>query len=142
MAGWWISTSSAGRSETSSGRRSRPSSSFPISPAQAGPDEAARLAAESDDQARFVESRLRVYVGREDVQRELVAYTLGNEPKPCLVTGPSGSGKSAALAKFVSKARKDLPGVTLISHFIGASPVRPPCATCSNGCAASYTTNC
>ncbi|MFI5453968.1 MAG: DUF4062 domain-containing protein [Isosphaerales bacterium] len=91
-------------------------------PAPAGLDEAARLAAEADDQARFVESRLRVYVGREDVQRELVAYTVGNEPKPCLVTGPSGSGKSAALARFVDRAAEDLPGVQVISHFVGASP--------------------
>jgi len=91
-------------------------------PAPAGPDEAARLAAESDDQARFVESRLRVYLGREDVQRDLVAYALGNEPEPCLVTGPSGSGKSAALGQFVSKATEALPGIPVIAHFIGASP--------------------
>src|SRR5271157_1435797 len=91
-------------------------------PAPAGPDEAARLAAEADDQARFVEQRLRVYVGREGVQRALVAYALSNEAQPCLVTGPSGSGKSAALAQFVDRAAMDLPGVPVIAHFIGASP--------------------
>jgi WD40 repeat protein len=90
--------------------------------APSGLDEAAHLSAEADDQARFVESRLRVYVGREDVQRALVDYALGNEPMPCLVTGPSGSGKSAALAKFVDRAKNDLPGLPVIAHFIGASP--------------------
>ena len=58
------------------------------------------MANEANEQARFIESRLRVYVGREDVQRALVAYALGSETLPCLMTGPSGSGKSAAMARF------------------------------------------
>jgi telomerase protein component 1 len=83
-------------------------------------NEASRLADEADDQARFVDSRLRVYVGRDDVQRELVAYALGNEAKPCLVSGPSGSGKSAALARFVVESAKALPNAVVIAHFVGA----------------------
>jgi WD40 repeat protein len=85
-------------------------------------DEAARLSAEADDQARFVESRLRVYVGREDLQRDLVAYSLSDSSKLCLVTGPGGSGKSASLAQFVVRSSAALPGVVMLSHFIGASP--------------------
>ena len=57
------------------------------------------LAEEQDYHERFIESRLRVYVGREKINDELLAFADGNDPIPCLVTGPSGSGKSAALAR-------------------------------------------
>lgn len=86
------------------------------------------LAEEQDYHARFMESRLRVYVGREKINDDLLAFVEGNDPVPCLVTGPSGSGKSAALAQFVSKfSSKYRPGiedesVLVIPHFIGASP--------------------
>jgi telomerase protein component 1 len=81
---------------------------------------ASRLADLADDQARFVDSRLRVYVGRDDVQRELVAYALGNETKPSLVSGPSGSGKSAALARFVAESARAVPNAVVVAHFVGA----------------------
>lgn len=71
---------------------------------------------------RFMESRLRVYVGREALQTELTNFADGNDGKPALVTGPSGSGKSAALAKFATTYAERHPEVLLIPHFIGASP--------------------
>jgi hypothetical protein len=91
-------------------------------PAPARTDEAARFAAEADDQARFVESRLRVYVGRKDMRNQLAAFADGNERKLCLLTGESGSGKSAALARFVRTYRRARRQTIVISHFIGASP--------------------
>jgi hypothetical protein len=80
------------------------------------------LAEELDFHDRFMESRLRVYVGREQIQRKLFAFAEANEPVPCLVTGPSGSGKSASLAKFVTEYRPQNPDTLVIPHFVGASP--------------------
>lgn len=80
------------------------------------------LAEEEDYNDRFIESRLHVYVGREKVQRQLTEYAESNDTVPCLLTGPSGSGKSAALAKFVDTYKNEHLDVYLIPHFIGASP--------------------
>ena len=80
------------------------------------------LAQEADEHERFMESHLRVYVGRQDLHDALVAFADGDAPFPGLVTGPSGSGKSAALSRFVTEYRRIHPDVLVISHFIGASP--------------------
>ena len=84
------------------------------------------LAEERGFHERFIESRTRVYIGRQQLQDELKAFVTGAEAKPCLVTGPSGSGKSAALAKFVhdlASAPSDIPhSAFIIHHFVGASP--------------------
>jgi len=80
------------------------------------------LADEQDYHERFMESRLRVYVGREQINDALLAFADGNELVPCLVTGPSGSGKSAALARFVRDYQHKQPQTLVIPHFIGASP--------------------
>ncbi len=85
------------------------------------------LAEEQDYHERFMESRLRVYVGREQINDALLAFADGNDLIPCLVTGPSGSGKSAALARFVqtfaqSQIANQESKILIISHFIGASP--------------------
>lgn len=82
------------------------------------------LALEADFHERFVEAHVRVYVGREGLGNELAAYAEGDETHPCLLTGPSGSGKSAALAKFVrtcAAAHEGDEDVLLVPHFVGAS---------------------
>jgi len=68
-----------------------------VPPVEAGA-EADPLAIELDYHQRFMESRLRVYVGRENVQERLTAFAEGDATHPCLVTAAPGSGKSAALA--------------------------------------------
>ena len=80
-------------------------------PAETQPDP---MVEELDYHNRFMESRLRVYVGREQLNRDLLAFAEGDEPVACLVTGPSGSGKSAALAWFVTAA------LTKDGGFMGA----------------------
>jgi Domain of unknown function (DUF4062)/NACHT domain len=80
------------------------------------------LAEERDFHDRFMESRLRVYVGRKDVRNELARYADGDDKFPCVVTGGSGSGKSAALARFVRVYERARRGTLVIPHFIGASP--------------------
>jgi hypothetical protein len=52
----------------------------------------------------------------------LLAFADANDLVPCLVTGPSGSGKSAALARFVRDYQHEPPQTLVIPHFIGASP--------------------
>jgi hypothetical protein len=88
-------------------------------PAEAQPDP---LAEELDYHERFMESRLRVYVGRERISRELFSFAEGDEAVACLVTGPSGSGKSAALAHFLTDYRQQHPEALVVPHFVGASP--------------------
>jgi telomerase protein component 1 len=80
------------------------------------------LAEETDFHERFMESRLRVYVGRQTIQDELLLYSDGADEKPCLVTGPSGSGKSAVLARFVTTWRQQHSQAFVLPHFVGASP--------------------
>ena len=80
------------------------------------------LAIEQDYHERFMESRLRVYVGGEKVQKQLTAFADGEANHPYLVTAPSGSGKSAALAKFATSYAEAHPGVLVVPHFVGASP--------------------
>ncbi len=79
-------------------------------------------AEEADFHERFLETRLRVYVGREDLQERLFAAADGGRHEPCLVTGPSGSGKTAALANFVTAYRRRYPEALVVPHFVGASP--------------------
>ncbi len=79
-------------------------------------------AEERDIQERFIHSRLNVYVGRKSLRNRLAAYADGNERELCLLTGESGSGKSAALARFVRVYRRARRQTTVVSHFIGASP--------------------
>ncbi len=80
------------------------------------------LAEEQDYHERFAESRLRVYVGRADVQQALLAYASSDAGVPLLLTGPSGLGKSAALARLFTDYRRQHPDALVVPHFIGASP--------------------
>jgi hypothetical protein len=80
------------------------------------------LAEELDYHERFMESRLRVYIGRDEVQRRLLEFADGDAVVPCLVSGPSGAGKSAALARFFTHYRQQHPDVLAVPHFIGSSP--------------------
>lgn len=80
------------------------------------------LGEELDHHERFIDTRLRVYVGREAVNVTLAKYANGSDPWPCLVTGPSGSGKSAALAHFIRTYGASHSQTRLLPHFVGASP--------------------
>ena len=81
------------------------------------------LAEEADYHERFMESRLRVFVGGGNVQRALTGFVGRESAFSCLITGSSGSGKSAALAKFVTEYRDSHDDALVIPHFVGASPM-------------------
>jgi tetratricopeptide (TPR) repeat protein len=80
------------------------------------------LDAEADLHERFGELRRRYYVGRQALLAQLFDYAKSDNRSPCLLSGPSGSGKSAVLAEFVRTIRRDLPEVWALPHFVGASP--------------------
>jgi tetratricopeptide (TPR) repeat protein len=80
------------------------------------------IAEEADYHERFLESRLRVFAGREDVRRALLTFVRGPTTVPCLVTGPPGSGKSAVLARFTADCRREHPDALVVPHFVGAGP--------------------
>ncbi len=90
---------------------------------------ATRSSAESDELAderafheRFIEARTRAYVRRPTLDDELAAFACDHSDRPCLLTGSSGSGKSAALAKLVETWRDRHPEDVVIGHFVGAGP--------------------
>ena len=80
------------------------------------------LAEETEHHERFMESRLRVYVGRRELEARLRQHTAGSATVPCVLTGPSGAGKSAALASLVAALRRLHPEWLIVPHFVGASP--------------------
>lgn len=80
------------------------------------------LAVELDYHERFMDSRLRVHVLRQQINDALLAFAENDAKVPCLVTGPSGSGKSASLARFVMDYQRAHPDALVVPHFIGASP--------------------
>ncbi len=73
------------------------------------------------DHEQFAESRRGVYIGREEYFRRLDSHAGINEP-PLVVTGVSGSGKSALIANWVYRFRRENPGIYVIQHYIGSSP--------------------
>jgi len=90
---------------------------LPETPAAVDP-----LNAEADLHERFLELRTRIYIGRDDLYGKLRTFALADGEMPLLLTGESGLGKSAALARFVRDFRKEHPNVFLLPHFVGASP--------------------
>jgi serine/threonine protein kinase/tetratricopeptide (TPR) repeat protein len=77
---------------------------------------------EADLHERFIALRTRIYVGRDDLYRQLRDFAMDQGDIPLLLSGESGLGKSAALARFVRDFRKEHPEVFVLAHFVGASP--------------------
>lgn len=80
------------------------------------------LAVEQGWHERFLESRQRVYVGRDSLHEQLLSYLGGQDSRPLMLTGRSGSGKSAVLARLVREIRRGQPETLVVPHFVGASP--------------------
>lgn len=84
--------------------------------------ERAGAALEREDMAHeaFAASRFGVYIPRKEYFNRLDAHAAGNS-QPLVVVGKSGSGKSALLAHWAFRYRKDHPDDLVLVHFIGAS---------------------
>lgn len=78
---------------------------------------------EAAEHEAFACGRLGVYAGRDEYFRQLDAFA--REPAEgagLVVTGESGSGKSALLANWVARYRTEHPGELVLYHAIGATP--------------------
>lgn len=84
--------------------------------------EADPLTIERQMHETFVEERSRLHVGREDQARRLNEYVQGKDRRPAVITGESGCGKSAFLAKWYREYVDKHPGDFVLAYFIGASP--------------------
>jgi hypothetical protein len=77
------------------------------------------LAEERGPHEAFVEHRTQVHLARREVELALTQYVEDNDPRPLLLSGPPGAGKSSVLAHWL----RDQPaGVFTVARFIGASP--------------------
>ncbi len=79
------------------------------------------LERETTEQEVFARSRARVYIGRQTYFDQLDAHAR-LDGEPLVVLGESGSGKSALLANWAIKYRKEHADDLLLMHFIGATP--------------------
>ncbi len=80
------------------------------------------LVAEQQVHDAFGQERARLFVGRGDLLAQVAGYLAGGDRHPLVITGPSGSGKSALLAKIVERARERHPNALVVTRFIGATP--------------------
>lgn len=69
----------------------------------------------------FVQSRARVYIGRDEYFKRLDDHVESSD-SPLVILGESGSGKSALIANWANTYRDNHPDDFLLMHFIGASP--------------------
>jgi WD40 repeat protein len=79
----------------------------------------AALDLEMEAHDRFAADRCRIFVGRGDVLTAVSDYLSGPERRPLVLHGPSGSGKSAVMAKA---SQQHIGPGRVVRRFIGASP--------------------
>lgn len=72
--------------------------------------------------AAFAVDRARFHVGRAEALDSLDAHAIQETAEPIVVTGPAGIGSSALLATWVMQWRAAHPDVTVVEHFVGATP--------------------
>lgn len=94
-------------------------------PVDGGPTDL--LEREAEDHEAFAVRRERVYIDRQDYYQRLDSFVEANiapdaTSAALLVTGESGSGKSALLANWARRRRESHPDDFLLLHFIGSTP--------------------
>jgi tetratricopeptide (TPR) repeat protein len=68
----------------------------------------------------YAQSRRIAFIGREEQLRQLRQH-LATEGPPLILTGESGSGKSALLAELLARWRQDHPEDLIIQHYTGST---------------------
>lgn len=81
------------------------------------------IAEEQEYHERYIEYLLQGYVERTEIHHPLISYINGSNIETRVVSGPSGSGKSSALARLCREITTNHPEKLLIPHFVGASPL-------------------
>ncbi|MBN1364743.1 MAG: tetratricopeptide repeat protein [Syntrophaceae bacterium] len=72
------------------------------------------------DHEIFGNSRLKIYIERKEYYARLDAH-VKSECTPLVIVGESGCGKSALIANWANRYRKENPSEFLLLHFIGAT---------------------
>ncbi len=88
---------------------------------------------EGQEHRRFVEEHVQVFVGREEQLAAVDHYLQGNSPRPLVVCGGGGTGKSAFLSEVVLRALTDGPGADFVYRFVGATPGSSDCRSLLDG---------
>lgn len=70
----------------------------------------------------FGKERARDFVGRSEILKNVADYINGSDTCPLVIWGPSGSGKSALVAKAIQQSTEDHPRANCIYRFIGTTP--------------------
>jgi WD40 repeat protein len=85
---------------------------------------AASIEAETSAHDSFANERgdERFFTGREEALSGIEAYLDGDAPRGLAVIGPSGSGKSALMARALLDRRKRGENAIVIARFIGVTP--------------------
>jgi tetratricopeptide (TPR) repeat protein len=84
--------------------------------------EAAPLASQLAAHLNFMRDRAALFIGRKQEREALASYADDEEPRPIVVTGPGGIGKSALLASFTLAYGNTHQEATVLPFFIGATP--------------------
>ena len=74
------------------------------------------------DHERFGRERAHSFVGRADVLQTIAGYLAEDARHPLAIWGPSGSGKSALLARAADRALESHQSSEVIVRYIGATP--------------------
>lgn len=82
----------------------------------------APLDREAMDHEAYAQSRRRVYVGRQQYFDRLNTHATASDPRPLVILGEAGSGKTALLANWVVRYRQMHPDTLMLHHYIGATP--------------------
>ena len=77
------------------------------------------LARERRAHEAFARTRRRAYVEKRHALDAIDHHVMEAPPRPLLVSGPSGSGKSALLARWSARFGESTPEIPIISHFVG-----------------------
>jgi hypothetical protein len=80
------------------------------------------LEREIDAHEDFGNERLKVFVGRVEMLRNIHEYIHGTDNLPLAIFGESGTGKSALMACSVRQTQERYPDAVIIYRFIGATP--------------------
>lgn len=70
----------------------------------------------------FARTRTDYFTGRDPERRQIAAYLTDAAPRPLLITGPAGSGKSALTAQAAREARDAHPDAVIHELYIGVTP--------------------
>jgi hypothetical protein len=70
----------------------------------------------------FAQHRVRFFRGRKNELARIAQYLVGADPKPLVVHGEGGSGKSALMSEAVLRAFAEHPTATVVHRFVGATP--------------------